>query len=80
MKSGLDKRGVRNPFAQAPAVVTNVSWPSFAENPFTDEAERDKTDMDTYVWRDKHPFGQRICISILIEHCKVLDLRKTVRD
>ncbi len=30
MKLGLESSGVKKPLAHSPAVVTDVSWPSFA--------------------------------------------------
>ncbi len=77
-KFELVSSGVRKSLAHAPAVVTEVSWPSFAVR-LSQYIRPSHTQVElTHVGSNKHPLWKGIIREIFIEHCKVLDLRKPV--
>ena len=63
IKLGLERSGVRKPIAHSPAVVTDVSWPSFAESLVCNRGKDERIWIKlTHVWCDEHPLGQYVCV------------------
>ena len=77
MKFELLSKGVRKDLAHAPAVVTDVSWPSFAATVSIRNGDFERG--RTHVGSDKHPLRELIVIQIRLEHGEVLDLGKTIQ-
>jgi hypothetical protein len=77
MKLELLNNGVRNDLAHAAAVVTEVSWPSFAGT--ISIRSWNSGELLTHVWSYEHPLGELIIVQISLEHSKVLDLGKAIQ-
>jgi hypothetical protein len=74
----LERRGSRKDLAHVPAVVTEVSCPSFAKM-FLDEVGLEGGGRCTHVGSDEHPLRERVGVQVIIEHCEVLDFGQAVR-
>lgn len=77
-KLGLVRRGVRKLRDQVPAVVTEVSWPSFAAQRVSSWGVLSTKGGFTHVRGDEHPLRKLVCLEIRVKHRKVLDVGQAI--